>query len=87
MGRLSRSRRCHCEAVLRGSIDSWLYQRTKHPAHSVQLSIATGFENVPTRVIDEIGKQYFAPETVVQLRKKIRGNEMPKKTHVFDYSD
>lgn len=47
-------------------------------------------ENVPARVNKETGEQYFAPETVEQLRKKIRGNVAPKKTvvtPVFDYSD
>lgn len=29
-------------------------------------------ENVPARVNEETGEQYFAPETVEQLRKKIR---------------
>jgi len=47
-------------------------------------------ENVPARVNEETGEQFFAPETVEQLRKKIRGNVAPKKTvetPVFDYSD
>lgn len=47
-------------------------------------------ENVPARVNEETGEQYFAPETVEQLRKKIRGNMAPKKTMetpVFDYSE
>lgn len=47
-------------------------------------------ENVPARVNEETGEQYFAPETVEQLQKKIRGNDRPKKTvetPVFDYSD
>lgn len=46
-------------------------------------------ENVPARVNEETGEQYFAPETVKQLQKKIRGNDQPKKTvetPVFDYS-
>ncbi|MEX0720763.1 MAG: hypothetical protein WD059_08860 [Balneolaceae bacterium] len=46
-------------------------------------------ENVPARVNEETGEQYFAPETVEQLREKIRGNAQPKKTAetpVFDYS-
>lgn len=29
-------------------------------------------ENVPARVNEEISEQYFAPETVERLRKKIR---------------
>lgn len=47
-------------------------------------------ENVPARVNEETGEQYFAPETVEHLQKKIRGNTPPKKTletPVFDYSD
>jgi len=47
-------------------------------------------ENVPARVNEETGEQYFAPETVEHLQKKIRGNMVPKKTvetPVFDYSD
>ncbi|MCG2589216.1 hypothetical protein [Rhodohalobacter sulfatireducens] len=47
-------------------------------------------ENVPARVNEETGEQYFAPETVEHLQKKIRGNVTPKKTvetPVFDYSD
>ena len=47
-------------------------------------------ENVPARVNEETGEQYFAPETVEQIQKKIRGNVAPKKTvetPVFDYSD
>ena len=47
-------------------------------------------ENVPARVNEETGEQYFAPETVENLHKKIRGDALPKKmmkTPVFDYSD
>lgn len=47
-------------------------------------------ENVPARVNEETGEQYFAPDTVEYLQKKIRGDERPKKTietPVFDYSD
>ncbi len=47
-------------------------------------------ENVPARVNEETGEQYFAPETVEQLQKTIRSNTKPKKTietPVFDYSD
>lgn len=46
-------------------------------------------ENVPARVNEETGEQYFSPETVENLHKKIRGNAKPKKTMktpVFDYS-
>ena len=47
-------------------------------------------ENVPARVNEETGEQYFAPETVEHLQKKIRGDALPRKTMetpVFDYSD
>ena len=47
-------------------------------------------ENVPARVNEETGDQYFAPETVDHLQKKIRGDALPKKTletPVFDYTD
>jgi hypothetical protein len=47
-------------------------------------------ENVPARVNEETGEQFFAPETVEHLQKKIRGDSLPKKTMetpVFDYSD
>lgn len=46
-------------------------------------------ENVPARVNEETGEQYFSPETVERLQKKIRSNDRPKKTletPVFDYS-
>ena len=47
-------------------------------------------ENVPARINEETGEQYFASETVEHLHKKIRGDALPKKTMetpVFDYSD
>lgn len=31
-------------------------------------------ENVPARVNEETGEQYFAPHTVEQIKQKIRGN-------------
>ena len=37
-------------------------------------------ENVPARVNEETGEQYFSPDTVEKLRKKIRGKTPPKKT-------
>jgi len=46
-------------------------------------------ENVPARVNEDTGEQYFAPETVENLQKKIRENKQPKRTMetpVFDYS-
>ncbi|MEX1130384.1 MAG: hypothetical protein WED59_00040 [Candidatus Woykebacteria bacterium] len=45
-------------------------------------------ENVPARVNENTGEQYFAPETVEHLQKQIRGNIQPKRTMetpVFDY--
>ncbi|MEX2600675.1 MAG: hypothetical protein WD355_03445 [Balneolaceae bacterium] len=47
-------------------------------------------ENVPARVNEETGEQYFAPETVEHLQKTIRSNRKPKKTvetPVFDFMD
>ncbi len=47
-------------------------------------------ENVPARVNEEAGEQYFALESVEKLQQKIRGKARPKKTletPVFDYSD
>ncbi len=47
-------------------------------------------ENVPARVNEETGEQFFAPETVERLQNKIKGNSKPKKTletPVFDYSE
>ncbi len=43
-------------------------------------------ENVPARVNEETGEQYFAPETVEHLHKKIRGDELPKKPWKLRYS-
>lgn len=45
--------------------------------------------NVPARVNEETGEQYFAPNTMEKLQQKIRGNARPKKnveTTVIDYS-
>lgn len=47
-------------------------------------------ENVPARVNEETGEQYFAPETVEHIQATVKGNSKPKKvvqTPVFDYSD
>lgn len=47
-------------------------------------------ENVPARVNEETGEQYFAPETVKHLQEKIKGNALPKRkleTPVFDFFD
>lgn len=46
-------------------------------------------ENVPARVCEETGEQFFSPETVEQLQKTIWGREKPKKTvetPVYDFS-
>ena len=47
-------------------------------------------ENVPARVNEETGEQFFAPETVEHLHKTIRENARPRKTietPLFDFSD
>lgn len=36
-------------------------------------------ENVPARVCEETGEQFFAPETVERLQKTVWGHEKPKK--------
>ncbi len=36
-------------------------------------------ENVPARVSDETGEEYFSPETVEQLQQTIWGHKAPKK--------
>ncbi len=45
-------------------------------------------ENVPARVNEETGEQFFSPETVEHLQKKILGQEKPAKvieTPVYKY--
>jgi hypothetical protein len=45
-------------------------------------------ENVPARVNEETGEQFFAPETVEALRKIILGGKKPRRTvetPVFDF--
>jgi hypothetical protein len=37
-------------------------------------------ENVPARVCEETGEQFFSPETVERLQKITWGREKPKKT-------
>lgn len=47
-------------------------------------------ENVPARVNEETGEQYFAPSTVEQLRKKVMGQQKPDKvieTPVYTFDD
>ncbi len=45
-------------------------------------------ENVPARVDEETGEQFFAPETVEALREIIAGGKKPlrvTKTPVYDF--
>jgi len=45
-------------------------------------------ENVPARVNDETGEQFFSPATVEHLQKTIAGKSKPSKvieTPVYDY--
>ncbi len=45
-------------------------------------------ENVPARVNEETGEQYFAPETVEALRRIILSGKKPRRTvetPVFDF--
>ena len=45
-------------------------------------------ENVPARVDEETGEQYFAPDTVERLQEMIHGNRKPNRvveTPVYDY--
>ena len=47
-------------------------------------------ENVPARVDEETGEQYFAPATVERLQEMIRGHEKPSRvieTPVYDYAE
>ena len=47
-------------------------------------------ENVPARVDEETGEQYFAPSTVEQLQEVILGKQQPDRvveTPVYKYSD
>ncbi len=37
-------------------------------------------ENVPARVCEKTGEQFFSPETVERLQQTILGREKPKKT-------
>jgi len=46
-------------------------------------------ENVPARINEETGEQFFAPETVEKLRKIILGDKKPLRTMqtpVFDFA-
>lgn len=47
-------------------------------------------ENVPARVDEESGEQFFAPDTVERLQAIILGQEEPEKvieTPVYDYAE
>jgi YgiT-type zinc finger domain-containing protein len=47
-------------------------------------------ENVPARVDEETGEQFFAPATVEHLHKMILGRSEPSKvieTPVYEYSE
>ena len=47
-------------------------------------------ENVPARVDEETGEQFFSPTTVGRLQKAILGQEKPKRvveTPVYEYSE
>jgi hypothetical protein len=37
-------------------------------------------ENVPARVSEETGEQFFSPETVERLQQTVWGHERPKRT-------
>jgi YgiT-type zinc finger domain-containing protein len=46
-------------------------------------------ENVPARINEETGEQFFAPETVEKIQQTIKSGKNPDKvmeTPVFDYS-
>lgn len=46
-------------------------------------------ENVPARVDEETGEQFFAPETVEKIQQTIKTGRSPDKvmeTPVFDYT-
>jgi len=47
-------------------------------------------ENVPARVDEETGEQYFAPATVERLHEVIHGKQEPNRvieTPVYNYAD
>ena len=47
-------------------------------------------ENVPARINEETGEQFFSPATVERMQKTIMGHSKPQKvieTPVFEYSD
>ena len=47
-------------------------------------------ENVPTRVNDETGEQFFSPSTVERLNQTILGHAKPRRTietPVYEYTE
>ena len=47
-------------------------------------------ENVPARIDEDTGEQFFAPHTIERLRETISGGTEPEKTietPVYEYSD
>lgn len=47
-------------------------------------------ENVPARVNEDTGEQYFSPATVEQLQRKALGQQKPSRviaTPVYEYSE
>ena len=46
-------------------------------------------ENVPARVSEETGEQFFSPETVERLQQTVWGHERPKRmieTPVYEFA-
>lgn len=46
-------------------------------------------ENVPARVSEETGEQFFSPETVERLQQTVWGHKMPKRlieTPVYEFA-
>jgi YgiT-type zinc finger domain-containing protein len=46
-------------------------------------------ENVPARVCEETGEQFFSPETVERLQQIVRGQQEPKRvieTPVYEFA-
>lgn len=46
-------------------------------------------ENVPARVNEETGEQFFAPQTVERLRQIVSGNSQPRRmmqTPVYEFA-
>ncbi len=46
-------------------------------------------ENVPARVCEETGEQFFSPETVERIQQTVWGHEIPKRmieTPVYEFA-